>query len=158
MFHRWAALALVLALCALTPKHAAGQEKEQPRGRKSGELGQNYPNPFKPETTIPFTVGDASCSDSTQKHVVSIRIYNILSQLVAVPTLLAPLKGGGGDSVTAAIEAPTDQPVHNLRLMCGSYEARWDGKERGRDVPSGIYVYELNVDGDRQVKKMVVAR
>jgi hypothetical protein len=156
MFHRWAALALVLALCAFTPKHAAGQQKE-PRGRKSGALGQNTPNPFGAETTIPFSVGEESCSDSSRVHVVSIRIYNILSQLVGVPKLVpAPPMA---DS-TGTAEARPERPVRNLRLVCGSYEAHWDGKDResGREVAPGIYVYELNVDGDRQVKKMVVAR
>jgi hypothetical protein len=156
MFHRWAALALVLALCAFAPKPAAGQQKEPPRGRKSGVLGQNTPNPFGAETTIPFVVGDDSCSES-RLHVVSIRIYNILSQLVAIPRLL--VSSPSGDSAAVA-EARPEQPVRNLHLACGSYEARWDGKDResGHDVAPGIYVYELNVDGDRQVKKMVVAR
>ena len=157
MFHRWAALALVLALCAATPKHAAGQQQESPRGRKSGVLGQNYPNPFNPETTIPFTVGDSSCSDGTKRHVVSIRIYNILSQLVAIPKLLIIAK----DQDTTATSPPVaaDQPVRNLHLVCGNYEARWDGKDHeNKDVAAGIYVYELNVDGERQIKKMVVAR
>ena len=56
MHFRWAALALVLALCAVTPKSAAGQQDNRPRGRKLGTLGQNYPNPFKPDTFIPFTI------------------------------------------------------------------------------------------------------
>ena len=61
MYHRWAALTLVLALWCLTPKSASGQsvsqpEQQQPRGRKSGSLGQNYPNPFNPETRIPFGI------------------------------------------------------------------------------------------------------
>ena len=150
MFHRWAALALVLALCAFAPKHAAGQQS--PRGRKAGSLGQNYPNPANPQTTIPFTVGDDSCAGGGRQHVVTLRIYNILSQLVAVPKLRM---ASGADSTAALL-----RPVQGLRLTCGSYSAFWDGKhlDSGRDVPAGTYVYELVVDGQREVKKMLVTK
>ena len=58
MYHRWPALVLVLALCAVQARQAAGQDTlTQPRGRTQSFLGQNYPNPFKPDTHIPFTVG-----------------------------------------------------------------------------------------------------
>ena len=153
MVHRWAALALVLALCAFTPKHAAGQQ--QPRGRKAGSLGQNYPNPANPETAIPFTVGDDSCAAGGPEHVVSIRIYNILSQLVGVPKLRMTTPRAGSDST-----ASVSKPVQNLKLACGSYTAFWDGKSTssGREVPAGTYVYELIVDGQREVRKMLVAK
>ena len=86
MFHRWAALALVLALCAVMPGSAAGQASNTPpRGRKLGTLGQNYPNPFTPETFIPFTIDD--CNGPGGQHVVSLRVYNVLAQLVATPVL-----------------------------------------------------------------------
>ena len=59
MYHRWAALALVLALCAISPKKAAGQRlaarAARPEGASAGTLGQNYPNPFNPDTYIPFS-------------------------------------------------------------------------------------------------------
>ena len=157
MFHRWAALALVLALCAFAPKHAAGQQSQSPRGRKAGSLGQNYPNPANPQTIIPFTVGDESCTETGggggPKHVVTLRIYNILSQLVAVPKLRSP--SGGVDS-----SAMIARSVQGLRLTCGSYSALWDGKQMGtgREVPAGTYVYELIVDGRREVRKMLVAK
>lgn len=154
MVNRWAALALALALCALTPKYAAGQSSSSPpRGRKAGGLGQNYPNPFNPETTIPFTIGDQSCSDGGQTHVVTLRIYNILAQLVAVPILQ------GGSSASGA-GASTGRPILNLPLTCGQYKAYWDGKimNTNREVPSGVYVYELVIDGQRFVKKMFSAK
>ena len=56
MFHRWAALVLVLALCAMTPKHAAGQHTQQsPREHSAGAFVKAYPNPFNPQVFIPFT-------------------------------------------------------------------------------------------------------
>jgi hypothetical protein len=144
MYHRWAALAFVLALCAVPTKQAAGQEAAtQPRGRKLGVLGQNYPNPFNPETSIPFKIEYEGC---VGQHVVSVRVYNVLAQLVAIPKL----EGG---------PAP-NQPVSNLSLPCGQFVAHWDGKilNSGREAASGVYLYELTIDGDRLVKKAFVAK
>ena len=154
MWNRWAALALALALCAFTPKNAAGQSSSNPpRGRKAGGLGQNYPNPFNPETTIPFAIGDESCADGGKPHVVSLRIYNILAQQVAVPVLQ------GGSSSSGA-DAAAGRPLLNLSLSCGQYTAYWDGKigNTNREVPSGVYVYQLEIDGTVFVKKMFVAK
>ena len=50
------------------------------------ELKQNYPNPFNPATTIPFTLnGDLFAA--AHRPRVSLKIYNVLAQLVAVPIL-----------------------------------------------------------------------
>ena len=144
MYHRWAALALALALCALPTKKAAGQESASPpRGRKLGVLGQNYPNPFNPETHFPFKIDYEGCSGT---HVVSVRIYNVLAQLVAVPKLEG--------------EIGLNRPVSNLSLPCGSYVAFWDGKilNTGKEAASGVYLYELVVDGERSTKKVFSAK
>ena len=142
MYHRWAALALVLALCALPTKQAAVQQSTtQSRERKSaGSLGQNYPNPFNPETSIPFSITD--CEGGAQ-HTVTLRVYNVLAQLVAIPKLDGPAA-----------------PVNRLKLGCGNYLARWDGKvlNSGREAASGVYMYELVIDNERQAKKMFVAK
>ena len=83
MIHRSAALALVLALGAITPEPAVGQSSSPPpRARKLATLGQNFPNPFRPETYIPFTIDD--CEAPGRQRVVSLRVYNVLAQLVAV--------------------------------------------------------------------------
>jgi len=77
MYHRWAALALVLALWSLSPKSAAGQsvsQPEQPRGRKSGTLGQNYPNPFNPVTRIQFVLD--------RDTRVSLRVFDVQGRAV----------------------------------------------------------------------------
>jgi hypothetical protein len=142
MYHRWAALALVLALCALPTKQAAGQQSNsQSRERKpAGSLGQNYPNPFNPETAIPFSITDC---DGGAQHTVTLRIYNVLAQLVAIPELDGP-----------------KLPLNKLKLGCGNYVARWYGKvlNTDREAASGVYLYELVIDGERQAKKMFVAK
>ena len=110
------------------------------------ELGRNYPNPFNPETFIPFTI-PGSVFAGGHRPVVSVRIYNVLAQLVAIPILQ-----GSGDA------------LENLPLDwngTGSYVAYWDGKLRGsgRETPSGVYVYQLVVDGKPfKSLKMTVAK
>ena len=107
-------------------------------------LSQNYPNPFNPETTIPFTIGDAPvCDDPGRTYRVTLRIYNVLAQLVAIPLLI-----GGGEK------------LENVPLTCGSYTAFWNGKylDSDREVASGIYLYRLEVDGKAVVKKMIVMK
>ena len=54
MFHRWAALLLVLALCAMSPKTAAGQATAQPpRGQKSGSSENHFRIPSILRLTFP---------------------------------------------------------------------------------------------------------
>jgi hypothetical protein len=152
MKHRWAALAsVVLALSALTPTVVAAQAGSPPAGERSQglRLGQNYPNPFNPETRIPFAVGNPPDCGGAPQHRVSLRIYNLLAQLVAIPVLV-----GGAEGVEGG------RPIDNLVLPCREYTAYWDGKylNSGREVASGIYLYRLEVDGRAVVKKMIVMK
>lgn len=119
-----------------------------PSGQANGfQLEQNYPNPFNPETTIPFTLGEELFVDG-RPVVVSIRIYNILTQLVAHPVALGHPSGEG-------IEV--DQLEY---YQPGRYEAFWDGTDRmGRQVASGIYLMQLSVNGLKPLtRKMYVLK
>jgi hypothetical protein len=109
------------------------------------QLGRNYPNPFNPETTIPFSLNYSLWEDG-QAPVVTLRIYNILAQLVAVPML----QGSG-------------EQLENVPLVwngTGDYTAYWDGMilNTGREAASGVYVYQLIVDGQTLTKKMTVVK
>lgn len=145
MKRMWAALGLVLALSAVMPGAAAAQDI---RVRTSGgSLGQNYPNPFNPQTFIPFSVGDSpSCTDASKLHRVSLKIYNIISQLVAIPVV-----EGGGGAVSGG------DKLDNVLLPCGEYVAYWNGnvQSTGREAASGTYLYRLEVDGKAMAKKMI---
>jgi hypothetical protein len=136
----WALLSLGLLIAAPTAVSA------QETGASPGvQLGRNYPNPFNPETTIPFVL-DRSLWDDGQPPVVGLRIYNVLAQLVAIPIL----QGSG-------------QLLENIQLQwngTGEYSAFWDGKLLGsdREAASGVYVYQLVVDGKAFTKKMTVVK
>lgn len=143
---RWAALVSVLALSALMPIGASGQSGTQPPApQRRGTVGQNYPNPFNPDTHIPFTVGDTTNCNG-DRHRVTVRIYNLLAQVVAVPTI------EGGTSSVAPLT-----PIENLELTCGSFTAYWNGKylNTSREAASGVYIFRLEVDGKTEfIRKM----
>ncbi len=136
----WAMLSLGLLMAAVS-----AVEAQEPQQRERVQLGQNYPNPFNPETTIPFTVPQR-LFENGRRPVVSLRIYNVLAQLVAIPIV----QGSG-------------QPLDNMQLEwngTGRYSAYWDGKVLGtnREAASGVYVYQLVVDGERSTAKMTVIK
>lgn len=79
---------------------------------KTFELLQNFPNPFNPITTIQFQV--------PQTCDVSLKIYNILGELVA--TLISK------------------------RLTAGKYTFEWDAS----NMASGLYLYRLEAGDPSQ--------
>lgn len=154
MKHLWRALVAVLVLGAFMPSRSAAQGAltQTAGGQGAGSqqvLGQNFPNPVNQDTRIPFNVGDPQgCTDSGRQYRVSLRIYNLLAQQVAVPVLQSGGNAAGGEV------------VENQLLTCGSYLAYWDGRNTitGDDVASGIYLYRLEIDGKPFVKKMIVRK
>ena len=89
-------------------------------------LYQNYPNPFNPTTEICFSL------DQTAR--VTLRVYNVLGQVVA--TLL-----------------------DGTQKELGQHVAHWDGRaDDGRTVGSGTYFYTLTVADRRATKAMVFVK
>jgi hypothetical protein len=143
MYYRWAALGLVLALCAMSPKFAVGQSTSPSRGHGArGKVGTNWPNPFNPDTKINFSVGEEGCTPGAEPHLVTMRVLNILSQPVVFPQLSA------GSGTTAVPPALAGHRIVNMTLPCGSYVAYWDGKvaATGKEAASGTYGVQLFVD------------
>lgn len=136
----WAVV--LLGLVFMAPDGLAAQQGQAAGGVS---LGRNYPNPFNPETWIPFQVSDTLFAGG-RRPVVSLRIYNVLAQLVAVPIL----QGSGELLDGLALEWNGS----------GQYVAYWDGKYRGTDqeAASGVYVYQLEVDGIRKTEKMTIIK
>lgn len=91
-------------------------------------LSQNYPNPFNPSTKINYRI-----PTSANLSVARLEIYNLLGQKIR--TLLQ-----------------TNQPS-------GSYTATWNGKnDAGQLVPSGYYIYRLNVGELSDTRTMILLR
>jgi hypothetical protein len=138
---------LLLALGSFATPALAQQSGTGRQDRPSG-LRQNYPNPFNPVTIIPFTLGP-ELFEGGKQAVVTIRIYSLLRQFVAIPVARSHPLGG----------APL---VERLQYSVpGEYDAYWDGLNRdGRKVASGIYFVLLEVNGRRygEPLKMTVTK
>ncbi len=93
-------------------------------------LYQNFPNPFNPETWIPYRLfNDAN---------VAFHIYNVSGKLVRELDLGMQKKGSYMDKHSAAY---------------------WDGRdEYGQDVSSGIYIYDFRAGTFRASRKMVILK
>ncbi|MEO2005940.1 MAG: FlgD immunoglobulin-like domain containing protein, partial [Candidatus Poribacteria bacterium] len=90
----------------------------------------NYPNPFNPETWIPF--------DLSEDADVTVRIYDVQGRQVRGLTLGRLAVG-----------------MYQSRERA----AYWDGRnDIGEAVASGVYVYELRADGAVQRRRMVIRK
>ena len=97
---------------------------------KRNQLLQNFPNPFNPETWIPFRLANES-------HV-TIHIYNTAGQLVR--RLSAGTMPAGDYSSQA-------QAVY------------WDGRNQtGEPVSSGVYLYTIHAGDFSATRKMLIRK
>jgi hypothetical protein len=140
-------LLLVVVLGFLHPPPAQAQDPSAPasaQAAKGFRLEQNYPNPVNPETWIPFYLEESLFKEG-RPGVVTIRIYNILRQVVAVPTAVGHPRG-------------RNVRMTGLRYtQAGRKVAYWDGKDlQGRRVPSGLYYCELVVNERSDFIRIVV--
>ncbi len=122
-------MAVLLGLLGSVPSESRAQDAARDQ---SISLGRNFPNPFNPETFIPFQL-KAELFIGGQRPVVSLKIYNVLAQLVAVPIVQ-----GSGERLDNAALAWNGT---------GEFTAYWDGKIQGtgKEAASGVYVYQLVV-------------
>jgi hypothetical protein len=139
----WAALGVMLgALGAAVPVAAQTMPPTVELRQYRSDRGQG--------TTVGFTLGGELFTNGHRPRV-SLKVYNVLAQVVATPVLDA-----------------TGEALANLELSCAdpagcTYTAYWDGKvpsagRHGTQPASGVYLYQLIVDGMRYTKKMVLVR
>jgi hypothetical protein len=96
----------------------------------NNRLMANFPNPFNPETWIPFELENASD--------VSIRIYGMDGAPVRTLELGQKAVGVYADTTSAAY---------------------WDGRnENGETVASGAYIYEITAGDYHAMRRMVVLK
>lgn len=140
-------LILLLLAGSLSPPCLRAQEsRDGPRAQESQDfwLEQNYPNPVNPETWIPFHLEDR-LFEAGDSAVVTIRIFNILRQVVAIAETVDHSSGRR----TRVINLPYKE--------AGRKVAYWDGKDSaGRRVPSGVYYCQLVVNDQPRTRKMIV--
>lgn len=142
----WAALGLVLALCAMMPREASAQKA----GSGRPGMTQNYPNPLNPKTLQPFTVGGyPNCPEPTKQYRITMQVRNVIGQIVSYPVLQ-----GGSNGV------PGGTPLKGVLLTCGKYEALWDEEHlgSGRAPSSGVYIFVLDQDGILISSKAIVSK
>ena len=94
------------------------------------ELLKNYPNPFNPETWIPYRL--------TEDAFVTLTIYNVNGELVRTIDV--------GHQSAAVYESRT-KAIY------------WDGRNRvGEQVASGVYFYSLSAGDFSATRKMVILK
>ena len=97
---------------------------------KLTQLLQNFPNPFNPETWIPYQLSGDS--------LVSLSIYDTTGKLIR--TLPLGYQSAG---------------FYNSRERA----AYWDGRnETGESVASGIYFYQLTTPSFHQTRRLVIIK
>jgi hypothetical protein len=107
-----------------------GDEEQEEESPATFSLSPNYPNPFNPVTTIGFKVKGGR---SKVPVPTTLKVYNVLGQLVRT-----------------LVNEPKER---------GTYEVIWDGKDdEGKEVASGIYLYQLKAGEFAECKKMVLLK
>lgn len=96
-------------------------------------LEQNYPNPFNPNTTIKYTIPNVTLSSSSraesrEENFVTLKIYDVLGNEVAI--------------------------LVNEKKPAGIYEVEFSATK----LSSGIYFYKLQAGSFTQTKKMTVLK
>ena len=97
---------------------------------KRTSLMQNFPNPFNPETWIPYYLAEAA--------TVTVRIYNVEGELIRSIDVGKQAAGAYTNRQRAAY---------------------WDGKnDTGQSVTSGVYFYQLLADDFSETRRMIVIK
>ena len=97
---------------------------------KRTSLMQNFPNPFNPETWIPYYLAEAAS--------VTVRIYNVKGELIR--------------SINVGKQAAGAYTNRQRAVY-------WDGKDdTGQSVASGVYFYQLLADDFSETRRMVVMK
>ena len=97
---------------------------------KSTDLFQNFPNPFNPETWIPYRLA--------QSGDVSFRIYNANGGLVR------------------SLDLGHQAAGHYVNLSSAVY---WDGRNQGGEhVASGLYFYTMSTEDFKATRRMLIQK
>ena len=97
---------------------------------KRTSLMQNFPNPFNPETWIPYYLAEPA--------TVTVRIYNVKGELIR--------------SIDVGKQAAGAYTSRQRAVY-------WDGKDdTGASAASGVYFYQLLADDFSETRRMVIIK
>ena len=100
------------------------------RNVKETKLLPNYPNPFNPDTWIPYQLSEGA--------TVTVKIYDVTGSLVRT------------------IQVGHNSVGYYLTRQRAVY---WDGRNENQEpVSSGVYFYTLNTDTYTQTRRMVILK
>ena len=134
-------LIMMLLAGSLSPPAAEAQGSQvirqpAPEEGPAFSLERNFSQTPSSEAWIPFNLSP-SLFRNGREAIVTIRIYNSLGQVVAIPE---------------AVDHPAgpDKPVASLGYgEPGRMTAYWDGKDlAGRELASGLYYIQLVVNNE----------
>jgi hypothetical protein len=112
-------------------------------------LEQNYPNPFNPSTKIEYSIPSLSVilSSLSASGVEAKNLKDFLSQTSRNDYVNVVLKIYNilGREITTLV---------NKQQKPGNYQVEWNAE----DLSSGIYFYQLKVNGWSDIKKMILLR
>ena len=93
-------------------------------------LSQNYPNPFNPTTKISFTIpnSDSPLLGGARGGLVTLKVYDIL-----------------GNEVKTLVNKEKEAGYHSIEFD-------------GRNLPSGVYFYQLTTGNFIETKKMLLLK
>lgn len=98
---------------------------ERTLSSSSFKLGQNFPNPFNPSTSLAYAL--------SKPGQVRLSIYDVTGREIS-------------------------RLVDSYQFV-GTYSVRWNSNDTpGGTLPSGVYFARLQVDGDAQTSKMILAK
>jgi len=95
------------------------------------ELSQNYPNPFNPATTLKYSIPVINRDSDIHRNdsrIIKLKIYDVLGR--EIRTLV------------------------NEKQSPGNYQVQFDAS----GLPSGVYIYRLEVGTILDVKKMLLLK
>ena len=113
------------------------------------ELKENYPNPFFPATTIPFSISQEVCAQGASAG--------------GQPEDLQRAGAGGRDPGAQWPRRPSSSgPSGWTACGCGAVSTTRTGtgsiSTGKREATPGVYYYQLTVDGERFTRKMIAQK
>lgn len=137
---------ILLLAAALSPAGARAQApaRDLPVTTRGFDFDRTRTGPSTPEMWIPFHL-ERQLFEGRDSVLVSLRIFNPLKQVVAIPVLRDPTAGGAPRLLNLAFRQP------------GRLTAFWDGRNlAGATVGTGIYYAELTAGEQKTTLKLVV--